>query len=93
MAHLHALVQARARHIGVLEALSCPSTADLCVGLAAFAEGRLDRLTEGPEPSDAERLVPAVELAARFTTAMRADPLLSPELLPEPWPAPGGPRR
>ncbi|MGA5036949.1 hypothetical protein ACPCA8_07780 [Streptomyces capoamus] len=59
MAHLHALIQARARHIGVLEALSCPSTADLCVGLAA----------------------------------MRADPLLPPELLPEPWPAPGGPRR
>ncbi|WP_432137893.1 MULTISPECIES: PaaX family transcriptional regulator C-terminal domain-containing protein [unclassified Streptomyces] len=54
--------------------------------LAAFAEARLDRLTRGPEPSDAERLTTTVELAARFTSAMAPDPLLPPELLPQPWP-------
>ncbi|MEV6653705.1 PaaX family transcriptional regulator C-terminal domain-containing protein [Streptomyces sp. NPDC051219] len=54
--------------------------------LAAFAESRLTRLTEGPEPSDTERLTVAVELAAQFTAAMDPDPLLPPELLPRPWP-------
>ncbi|MFD0890200.1 PaaX family transcriptional regulator C-terminal domain-containing protein, partial [Streptosporangium algeriense] len=32
------------------------------------------------------RLTIAVELAAEFTRAMEADPLLPPELLPQPWP-------
>ncbi|RSN15403.1 transcriptional regulator [Nonomuraea sp. WAC 01424] len=48
-----------------------------------------------PEPSEpsaasaasaARRLTIAVELAAEFTRAMEADPLLPPELLPRPWP-------
>ncbi|MFF3689728.1 PaaX family transcriptional regulator C-terminal domain-containing protein [Streptomyces sp. NPDC002187] len=54
--------------------------------LAAFAESRLTRLAEGPEPSGTERLTMAVELAAQFTAAMDPDPLLPPELLPKPWP-------
>ncbi|KES07790.1 repressor [Streptomyces toyocaensis] len=54
--------------------------------LAAFAEGCLAGLTEEPDPSDARRLTAAVELAARFAAAMRSDPLLPPELLPQPWP-------
>ncbi|MCF4138940.1 transcriptional regulator [Streptomyces sp. Tue 6430] len=54
--------------------------------LAAFAEARLTRLTEGPRAQDAERLTMAVELAARFTAAMDPDPLLPPQLLPQPWP-------
>ncbi|WP_405594452.1 transcriptional regulator [Streptomyces sp. NBC_01410] len=54
--------------------------------LAAFAEPRLTRLTEGPEPADTERLTMAVELATQFTAAMDPDPLLPPELLPKPWP-------
>ncbi|MHC5705701.1 PaaX family transcriptional regulator C-terminal domain-containing protein [Streptomyces tirandamycinicus] len=54
--------------------------------LAAFAGARLARLTEGPEPPDAERLTMAIELAALFTEAMEPDPLLPPQLLPEPWP-------
>ncbi|GGT19655.1 PaaX family transcriptional regulator C-terminal domain-containing protein [Nonomuraea spiralis] len=57
--------------------------------LAAVAEPRLRLLqdhTEPPEPSAARRLTIAVELAAEFTRAMEADPLLPPELLPRPWP-------
>ncbi|MGW0465286.1 PaaX family transcriptional regulator C-terminal domain-containing protein [Streptomyces sp. NPDC003027] len=54
--------------------------------LAAFAESRLTQLTRGPEPSDAEQLTTAIELAAHFTAAMASDPLLPPELLPTPWP-------
>ncbi|MFD5766961.1 PaaX family transcriptional regulator C-terminal domain-containing protein [Streptomyces sp. NPDC127049] len=37
-------------------------------------------------PTDTERLTYAIELAAAFTTAMEPDPLLPPELLPQPWP-------
>lgn len=36
--------------------------------------------------SGVERLTMAVELAAEFTRAMEPDPLLPPELLPQPWP-------
>ncbi|MFI7693026.1 PaaX family transcriptional regulator C-terminal domain-containing protein [Nonomuraea sp. NPDC049655] len=60
--------------------------------LAAVAEPRLRFLQEHAEPSDKpgssepRRLTIAVELAAEFTRAMEADPLLPPELLPRPWP-------
>ncbi|MFF4412857.1 PaaX family transcriptional regulator C-terminal domain-containing protein [Streptosporangium sp. NPDC001559] len=54
--------------------------------LAAVAEPRL-ALIEGPAGlSGAQRLTIAVELAAEFTRAMEADPLLPPELLPRSWP-------
>ncbi|MEU2064895.1 PaaX family transcriptional regulator C-terminal domain-containing protein [Streptomyces sp. NPDC013455] len=104
------LVEAQARHLGVLTTLTCLTSTDLRIGglaepralaaalwplpeiaerheqLAAFAHACLDRLTEDPEPSDPERLTLAVELAAQFTRAMDPDPLLPPELLPQPWP-------
>ncbi|MFE0089217.1 PaaX family transcriptional regulator C-terminal domain-containing protein [Streptomyces sp. NPDC058991] len=104
------LVEAQARHLGVIETLTRLTTTDPRIGdtadprdlaaelwplgeiaqghedLAAFARASLARLTQRPEPSDAERLTTAVELAARFTAAMRPDPLLPPELLPQPWP-------
>ncbi|MEU3451643.1 PaaX family transcriptional regulator C-terminal domain-containing protein [Streptomyces thermolilacinus] len=54
--------------------------------LADFAGTCLDRLAHGPELSEAERLTAFVELAAHFTAAMTPDPLLPPELLPQPWP-------
>ncbi|MFI6413779.1 PaaX family transcriptional regulator C-terminal domain-containing protein [Streptomyces sp. NPDC050585] len=54
--------------------------------LAAFAERCLERLARGPEMPEAERLTTFVELAAHFTAAMTPDPLLPPELLPQPWP-------
>ncbi|GAA2230282.1 PaaX family transcriptional regulator C-terminal domain-containing protein [Streptomyces indiaensis] len=54
--------------------------------LAAFAGSCLAQLTENDPPSEAERLGMAVELAAHFTTAMEPDPLLPPQLLPQPWP-------
>ncbi|MEV3981604.1 PaaX family transcriptional regulator C-terminal domain-containing protein [Nonomuraea sp. NPDC049758] len=60
--------------------------------LAAVAEPRLRFLQEHAEPSgrsgssEPRRLTIAVELAAEFTRAMEADPLLPPELLPRPWP-------
>ncbi|MFI9592740.1 PaaX family transcriptional regulator C-terminal domain-containing protein [Nonomuraea sp. NPDC052265] len=53
--------------------------------LAAVAEPRLRLLQDGTGPSEARRLTIAVELAAEFTRAMEADPLLPPELLPRPW--------
>ncbi|MEV6597899.1 PaaX family transcriptional regulator C-terminal domain-containing protein [Actinoplanes sp. NPDC051346] len=53
--------------------------------LAALAQAGLDRLA-GPAPlSDTDQLVIALELAAEFTHAMDPDPLLPPELLPQPW--------
>ncbi|MEW1904543.1 PaaX family transcriptional regulator C-terminal domain-containing protein [Streptomyces sp. NPDC086147] len=54
--------------------------------LAAFAETCLTLLGAEPGLTDVERLTTAVELAARFTEAMDPDPLLPPELLPQPWP-------
>ncbi|MFE5732445.1 PaaX family transcriptional regulator C-terminal domain-containing protein [Streptomyces sp. NPDC056528] len=103
------VVEAHARHLGVIDTLTCLTTTDLRIGdtdepralaaalwplteiarkhdhLAAFTEGCLARLTEEPALSGAERLTMAVELAAHFTTAMKPDPLLPPELLPRPW--------
>ncbi|MFF9851178.1 PaaX family transcriptional regulator C-terminal domain-containing protein [Streptomyces litmocidini] len=54
--------------------------------LAAFTETRLAHLTSNPAWSEAELIGMAVELAARFTAAMTPDPLLPPQLLPQPWP-------
>ncbi|MEV0191276.1 PaaX family transcriptional regulator C-terminal domain-containing protein [Kitasatospora purpeofusca] len=54
--------------------------------LDRVAEPRLARLTGPAELSDAELLTLAVELAAELTRAMDPDPLLPPELLPQPWP-------
>ncbi|WP_067449771.1 PaaX family transcriptional regulator C-terminal domain-containing protein [Actinomadura macra] len=52
--------------------------------LIEVAAERLTRLrTDLPE---AERLTIVIELAAEFTHAMEPDPLLPPELLPQPWP-------
>ncbi|MFE3554121.1 PaaX family transcriptional regulator C-terminal domain-containing protein [Streptomyces sp. NPDC059193] len=104
------IVEAHARHLGVLPSLTRLTSRDLRVGeeteparlaallwplrqiaerheaLGALAAARLDRLA-GPEPpTGTERLTYAVELAAAFTTAMEPDPLLPPELLPQPWP-------
>lgn len=53
--------------------------------LAAFADQQLARLTAGGL-SETELLTVAVELAAVFTEASEPDPLLPPELLPQPWP-------
>ncbi|MFF9161624.1 PaaX family transcriptional regulator C-terminal domain-containing protein [Streptomyces longwoodensis] len=60
--------------------------------LTAFAQQCLARL-DAPAGGDgtgsaaaAGRLAMAVELAAEFTRAMDPDPLLPPELLPQPWP-------
>ncbi|WHT19966.1 PaaX family transcriptional regulator C-terminal domain-containing protein [Crossiella sp. CA-258035] len=52
--------------------------------LSRVAEVRLARLGGGPSPD--ERLVIAVELAAELSRVMEPDPLLPPELLPQPWP-------
>ncbi|GHF75952.1 putative repressor in the phenylacetic acid catabolism [Kitasatospora xanthocidica] len=56
--------------------------------LAGTAADALARLTEGGL-GDAELLTLAVELAAAFTEAVEPDPLLPPELLPQPWPGTG----
>ncbi|MFJ2778504.1 PaaX family transcriptional regulator C-terminal domain-containing protein [Kitasatospora sp. NPDC087315] len=52
--------------------------------LGALAADRLARLAA--HPSDTEQLTIAIELAAAFTEALEPDPLLPPELLPQPWP-------
>ncbi|MFB6617633.1 PaaX family transcriptional regulator C-terminal domain-containing protein [Streptomyces sp. NPDC085524] len=104
------VVEAHARHLGVLPSLSRLTSCDLQVGdeaaparlaallwplqqiadryeaLAALATARLARLSSLDRPTDTERLTYAIELAASFTTAMEPDPLLPPELLPQPWP-------
>ncbi|MEU4805891.1 PaaX family transcriptional regulator C-terminal domain-containing protein [Actinosynnema sp. NPDC023587] len=51
--------------------------------LAEVARVRLRRLREGASRIDLLRI--AVELAAEFTRAVEPDPLLPPELLPQPW--------
>ncbi|MFI1866944.1 PaaX family transcriptional regulator C-terminal domain-containing protein [Streptomyces jumonjinensis] len=53
--------------------------------LAALAQAQLGRLEEGAAPAGTERLTMAITLAAEFTRAMEPDPLLPPELLPQPW--------
>lgn len=54
--------------------------------LADIARPRLDRLRTLRGPAGRERLIIAIELAAEFTRAIEPDPLLPPELLPQPWP-------
>ncbi|MFD4949126.1 PaaX family transcriptional regulator C-terminal domain-containing protein [Streptomyces sp. NPDC058409] len=104
------LVEARARHLGVLDTVTFLTSTDLRIGdtddprrlaaaiwpldeiaarherLAAIARASADQLSQGGSPSGIERLTLAVELAAEFTRAMTPDPLLPPELLPQPWP-------
>ncbi|RFS83667.1 transcriptional regulator [Actinomadura spongiicola] len=102
------LVEAQARHLGVIDSVSFLTSTDLRVGdiddprrlaaeiwpldeiaarherLAAFARTSAEQLKRGL--SEVERLTLAVELAAEFSRAMTPDPLLPPELLPQPWP-------
>ncbi|MEV4067188.1 PaaX family transcriptional regulator C-terminal domain-containing protein [Nonomuraea dietziae] len=54
--------------------------------LAGFARACLDRLAQQDTLTGSEQLTMAVQLAAAFTHAMEPDPLLPPELLPQPWP-------
>ncbi|RKS71172.1 PaaX family transcriptional regulator [Actinomadura pelletieri DSM 43383] len=102
------LVEAQARHLGVIDTVSFLTSTDLRIGdvdeprslaaaiwpldeiaarherLAAFAGSSAAQLSRGL--SEVERLTLAVELAAEFGRAMTPDPLLPPELLPQPWP-------
>ncbi|MCC0093443.1 transcriptional regulator [Streptomyces flavotricini] len=104
------IVEAHARHLGVLGSLTRLTSRDLRLGeeedatrlaarlwplqrvaaryeeLAALASDRLARLSAPRPPTGTERLTYAIELAAAFTAAMEPDPLLPPELLPQPWP-------
>ncbi|MFE0470080.1 PaaX family transcriptional regulator C-terminal domain-containing protein [Streptomyces sp. NPDC058947] len=110
------IVEAHARHLGVLDSLTFLTSTDLRIGtvadpaalaaelwpleeiaaryerLTAFARQCLTELeamekTDGTEQRGAAgRLAMAVQLAAEFTRAMEPDPLLPPELLPQPWP-------
>ncbi|MFF3959662.1 PaaX family transcriptional regulator C-terminal domain-containing protein [Streptomyces sp. NPDC001890] len=59
--------------------------ADRYQRLASVAQSRLRRLQEDTHLPSPQRLTIAVELAAEFTRAMEPDPLLPPELLPQPW--------
>ncbi|GAA2420080.1 transcriptional regulator [Actinomadura vinacea] len=54
--------------------------------LIAVARDRLHRLDDMTVPQRPEPLTTAIELAAEFSRAMDPDPLLPPELLPQPWP-------
>ncbi|UUU19295.1 PaaX family transcriptional regulator C-terminal domain-containing protein [Streptomyces sp. DSM 40750] len=54
--------------------------------LSRVAQPRLARLTGPTGLSPSELLTIAVELAAELTRAMERDPLLPPQLLPQPWP-------
>ncbi|QNE73301.1 transcriptional regulator [Streptomyces finlayi] len=54
--------------------------------LSRIAQPRLDRLNGSAGLSSSELLTIAVELAAELTRAMEPDPLLPPQLLPQPWP-------
>lgn len=54
--------------------------------LSRIARPRLARLTGPAELSPSALLTIAVELAAELTRAMEPDPLLPPQLLPQPWP-------
>ncbi|WP_116247491.1 PaaX family transcriptional regulator C-terminal domain-containing protein [Nocardiopsis sp. FIRDI 009] len=53
--------------------------------LARLAGACLDRIDAAEPLTGPERLTMAVRLAAAFTEAMEPDPLLPPELLPQPW--------
>lgn len=54
--------------------------------LSRVARPRLARLTGPAGLSPSALLTIAVELAAELTRAMEPDPLLPPQLLPQPWP-------
>jgi len=54
--------------------------------LSRLAQPRLARLTGSDRLSPSALLTIAVELAAELTRAMEPDPLLPPQLLPQPWP-------
>ncbi|MGW7084719.1 PaaX family transcriptional regulator C-terminal domain-containing protein [Streptomyces sp. NPDC054871] len=54
--------------------------------LSRIAQPRLARLTGPAELSPTALLTIAVELAAELTRAIEPDPLLPPQLLPQPWP-------
>ncbi|MGK5629805.1 PaaX family transcriptional regulator C-terminal domain-containing protein [Streptomyces sp. URMC 123] len=54
--------------------------------LSRLTRPRLARLTGSDRLSPSALLTIAVELAAELTRAMELDPLLPPELLPQPWP-------
>ncbi|MFJ6722434.1 PaaX family transcriptional regulator C-terminal domain-containing protein [Streptomyces sp. NPDC091259] len=72
-----------------------PGIADRYHRLGRIARSRLARLTGPVAPAPAELLTVAVELAAELTRTMEPDPLLPPQLLPQPWPgaqAPGAHR-
>ncbi|MFF3012812.1 PaaX family transcriptional regulator C-terminal domain-containing protein [Streptomyces sp. NPDC057939] len=91
-------VRARAAELGVASGLTCLTSRDLVVGgIADPADlaarlwpldpiarryDTLRTLAEGP----GDGLAHAVTLAAAFAEAMGPDPLLPPELLPDPWP-------
>ncbi|MFE6331639.1 PaaX family transcriptional regulator C-terminal domain-containing protein [Streptomyces sp. NPDC057798] len=54
--------------------------------LSRVAQPRLNRLTGAADLSPSALLTIAVELAAELSRAMEPDPLLPPQLLPQPWP-------
>lgn len=54
--------------------------------LSRIAQPRLARLTGPAELSPSALLTIAVELAAELTRTIEPDPLLPPQLLPQPWP-------
>ncbi|MEV7729292.1 PaaX family transcriptional regulator C-terminal domain-containing protein [Streptomyces sp. NPDC087917] len=64
---------------------SLPEIADRYHRLSRVARPRLARLTGPAELSPSALLTIAVELAAELTRAMEPDPLLPPQLLPQPW--------
>ncbi|MFE5302379.1 PaaX family transcriptional regulator C-terminal domain-containing protein [Streptomyces sp. NPDC056632] len=70
-----------ARHLWPLQEI-----ADRYHRLSGIARPRLARLTDPAELSPSALLTIAVELAAELTRAMEPDPLLPPQLLPQPWP-------
>ncbi|WLW58147.1 PaaX family transcriptional regulator C-terminal domain-containing protein [Streptomyces sp. YU58] len=63
-----------------------PEIADRYHRLGRLTRPRLKRLTGPDALSPSALLTVAVELAAELTRAMEPDPLLPPELLPQPWP-------
>ncbi|MFD8983741.1 PaaX family transcriptional regulator C-terminal domain-containing protein [Streptomyces sp. NPDC059564] len=65
---------------------SLQEIADRYQRLSRIARPRLARLTDPAGLSPSALLTIAVELAAELTRAMEPDPLLPPQLLPQPWP-------
>ncbi|MFJ9978367.1 PaaX family transcriptional regulator C-terminal domain-containing protein [Streptomyces cyaneofuscatus] len=63
-----------------------PEIADRYHRLSRLAQPRLAQLTGPAELSPSALLTIAVELAAELTRAIEPDPLLPPQLLPQPWP-------